>query len=75
MRTWAADGLQDLPRETFAQIKPLADALLTAELTSIGRVFSYSTIRTPDVPYATAWLTVFYRRVFFISLTMLAEDL
>jgi hypothetical protein len=71
VRTLAAEGL---PREASADMRPFLDALLNTSLTTVGSVFAYSSIQMPDDPNATMWLTAFYRRVFFLSMTMRLED-
>lgn len=74
VHTYAAAGFQGVTGETGEQFRQMLQAVLNTEPQSVGRVFSYWVVFQPEEPNVSIWLTLFYRRVVFISFTLPAGE-
>jgi len=70
VHTLAAAGFRTADREFAEQVHEFLAPLINTQPISVGRVFSYWVTFEPNDPNVSVWLTLFFRRVVFISFTL-----
>jgi hypothetical protein len=67
--TFAASGLKDAPADAQQPLKALLEPILEQTMMRIGQSFNFLVGFSPENPNPSIWITVFFKRVFFLSFT------